>query len=89
MSESVTLKPKEALVWSLNNDVVVKLKGGKLLRGKLRGFDVHLNLTLNNAQQILESGDLKSLGDVIIRGDVVVFIVFPALQYKGTARSSR
>lgn len=83
MPEIVSLKPKEALVWSINSDVVVKLKGGRFIRGKLRGFDVHLNLTLNNAQQILENGDLRSLGDIIVRGDVVVFIVFPSLQYKG------
>ena len=87
MSETITIKPKEALVWSINNDVVVKLKGGRLLRGKLKGFDVHLNLTLNRAQQILENGELRSLGDVIIRGDVVVFIVFPALQYKGETKT--
>ena len=77
------MKPKEALVWSLDNYVVVKLKGGKLIRGKLKGFDVHLNLTINGAQQILENGEFKSLGNLIIRGDVVIFIVFPALQYKG------
>ena len=81
MSEA-TLKPKEALVWSLDNYVVVKIKGGKLIRGKLKGFDVHLNLTLSGAQQILENGQFKSLGDVIVRGDVVIFVVFPALQYR-------
>ena len=83
MPESMSLKPKEALVWSIDNDVVVKLKGGRLVRGKLRGFDVHLNLTINGAQQILSNGELRPLGDVIIRGDVVVFVVFPALQYRG------
>lgn len=87
MPETIPLKPKEALVWSLNSDVVVKLKGGRFIRGKLKGFDVHLNLTLNNAQQILENGDLRSLGNVILRGDVVVFIVFPGLQYKGGEKS--
>ncbi len=87
MPETPSMKPKDALAWSLNNDVVVKLKGGRLLRGKLRGFDAHLNLTLSNAQQILESGELKSLGDVIIRGDVVVFLVFPSLQARGGSGS--
>lgn len=76
------LKPKEALVWSLDNFVLIKIKGGKLIRGKLKGFDVHLNLTVLGAQQILENGEFKTLGDLIIRGDVVMFIVFPALQYK-------
>lgn len=87
MPAMVSLKPKEALVWSLNSSVVVKLKGGRFIRGKLRGFDVHLNLTLNDAHQILENGDLRSLGDIIVRGDVVVFIVFPGLQYKGGEKS--
>ncbi|MCR8433050.1 MAG: RNA-binding protein [Crenarchaeota archaeon] len=81
MSEAA-LKPKEALVWSLENNVVVKVKGNKYIRGKLKGFDVHLNLTLGDAQQILDDGSFKSLGHVVVRGDVVIFIVFPFLEYK-------
>lgn len=88
MSEAA-LKPKEALVWSLENHVVVKIKGNKYVRGKLKGFDVHLNLTLSDAQQILDDGSFKSIGNLIVRGDVVIFIVFPFLEYKSKSGEGR
>jgi small nuclear ribonucleoprotein len=42
MSEMTT----EILEQNLGKIVLVKLKGGKGLRGRLKGFDQHLNLVL-------------------------------------------
>ena len=67
-------RPFDVLNNSLNNNVLVKLKGEVEVRGMLASFDVHMNLVLDNAEE-LKSGELKrKLGTVLLRGDTVVFI---------------
>ncbi len=63
----------ELLIKSLNTMVLVKLKGGREIRGILRSFDQHLNLVLDDAEEMRESKTRK-LGTIIIRGDNVVLI---------------
>lgn len=58
---------------SINAPVIVKLKGGKLIRGILAGYDEHLNLFLRDAEHI-NGDDSISLGNIIIRGDNVILI---------------
>ncbi|MCD6324562.1 MAG: RNA-binding protein [Desulfurococcales archaeon] len=53
--------------------VLVKLRGGKLLRGVLRSFDQHLNIVLDNAEEVGDSGNTP-LGKVIIRGENVILV---------------
>ncbi len=63
----------ELLSKSLGNIVLVKLKGGREVRGILRSYDQHLNLVLENAEEMRESR-IRKLGTIIVRGDNVVFI---------------
>jgi small nuclear ribonucleoprotein len=37
---------------SLNKVVLIKLKGGKVIRGNLHGFDQHMNLLLDSSEEI-------------------------------------
>ena len=62
---------------TLNKTVLVRLRGGRSLRGKLMGFDQHLNLVLNDTDDITESENVKKLGILIVRGDNVVIISPP------------
>jgi small nuclear ribonucleoprotein len=59
---------------SLGKVVLVKLKGGKALRGLLEGYDKHLNLVLSKTEDITDGNEGVKLGNVIIRGDNVVLI---------------
>ncbi|MEM3713328.1 MAG: LSm family protein [Nitrososphaeria archaeon] len=70
MSESAT---SEILSKSLGEIVYVKLKGEKIIRGLLKSFDQHLNLVLENAEE-LEGAATRSLGTLIIRGDNIILI---------------
>jgi small nuclear ribonucleoprotein len=64
----------ELLNESLGNVVLVKLKGGRDLRGVLRSFDQHLNIVLEEADELKEGTDPRKLGTIIVRGDSVIII---------------
>jgi len=73
MSEMTT----EILEQNLTKIVLVRLKGGKSLRGHLKGFDQHLNLVLEETEDISVPENMKKLGLIIVRGDNVVLISPP------------
>jgi small nuclear ribonucleoprotein len=73
MSEMAT----KILEDSLGKTVLVRLRGGKKLRGKLKGFDQHLNLVLDETDDITDVENVKNLGSIIVRGDNVVIISPP------------
>ena len=62
---------------SINKKVLIKLKGGKTITGMLQGFDQHMNLLLDQSEEIPSEGDAKSLGSIVVRGDNVVMISPP------------
>ena len=62
------------LTSSMGQVVFIKLKGNKDVRGKLKSFDHHLNIVLEDAEEILPDGNQRSLGLIIIRGDNVIMI---------------
>ena len=62
---------------SINKVVLIKLKGDKTIRGNLHGFDQHMNLLLDQSEEIPSEGDAKSLGSIVVRGDNVVMISPP------------
>jgi small nuclear ribonucleoprotein len=62
---------------SFGKVVLIRLRGGRSLRGKLRGFDQHLNLVLEEAEDISREEDVQRIGEIIVRGDNVVIISPP------------
>ncbi len=62
---------------SLGKVVLIKLKGGKIIRGSLQGFDQHMNLSLENAEEVTEEGTSTTLGTLIVRGDNIIMISPP------------
>lgn len=73
MSEMTT----QILQESLGKTVLIRLKGGKTLRAKLKGFDQHLNLVLYETEDTSDPNDIKKLGTLIVRGDNVIIISPP------------
>lgn len=67
----------EILEESLGKTVLIKLRGGINIRGKIKGFDQHLNLVLEKAEDVTDTPDIKELGLIILRGDNVVVISPP------------
>jgi len=72
LSADISLK---VLSKSLGNTVLVRLRGGKILRGVLQGYDQHMNLVLEQAEEISnDNSPQKRLGMIVIRGDNVMMI---------------
>ncbi|MCW4038226.1 MAG: LSm family protein [Candidatus Bathyarchaeota archaeon] len=59
---------------SLGKLVLLRLRGNRSLRGKLQGFDMHMNLVLEEADDISDPENTQSLGTIIVRGDNVVIV---------------
>ncbi len=74
MAADMTFK---VLSESIGKVVLIKLKGGKVIRGVLQGFDQHMNLLLENSEELLENGETNSLGTIVVRGDNVILISPP------------
>ncbi len=73
---SVDMAVKE-LETSMGKVVLIKLKGGKVIRGTLQGFDQHMNLSLEKAEEVAEDGQSNSLGTLVVRGDNIIMISPP------------
>ncbi|HJJ42248.1 MAG TPA: RNA-binding protein [Methanocorpusculum sp.] len=70
----MTKRPLEILDQVLNRQpVIISLKGGRKIRGILQGYDVHMNLVLDKAEEDDENG-VNKLGTLIVRGDNVIYI---------------
>ena len=68
---------ERVLEQSLGKTVLIKLRGGKTLRGTLEGFDQHVNLVLKEAENISDLNNAERIGTIIIRGDNVIMISPP------------
>jgi small nuclear ribonucleoprotein len=69
----------QVLQENVGKSVLVKLKGRKMIRGKLKSFDKQMNLLLQEAIDISEqqTGEKQSeihMGEILIRGDNVIII---------------
>ena len=62
---------------SIGKTVLIRLRGGKSIRGQLKGFDQHLNLVLDKAEDVTDTENIKELGLIIVRGDNVIMISPP------------
>ncbi len=67
-------RPLGLLGSSLNKYVLVKVKWNREYRGKLDGYDQHMNLVIKEAEEIIDNKSNGILPVAVIRGDVVVYI---------------
>lgn len=67
-------RPLDALNHARNKRVMVELKGGKQYIGKLKAFDIHVNVVLEDAEERVDGEIKRKLGIVFIRGDTIIII---------------
>ena len=56
--------------------ILLRLRNTKTVQGTLIDFDIHMNLTLDNAEDISEEKHLN-LGKILLRGDNILAISLP------------
>jgi len=67
------MKPLDALGNVRGNQILVRLKNGMEIRGKLKAFDIHLNIVLEDAE--FSDGDVeRKFKTLFLRGDMILFV---------------
>ncbi len=56
--------------------VLLRLRNTRTIQGILKDFDIHMNLTLDDAEDISEEKHEK-LGKILLRGDNVLLVSLP------------
>ncbi|MFW9807992.1 MAG: LSM domain-containing protein [Candidatus Thorarchaeota archaeon] len=69
--------PIKALELQLNDIVSVKLKDQRIFRGRLTRCDMYMNLTLADAEELEEDTTRAKYGQVLIRGNNILWIQIP------------
>ena len=67
-------RPLDALNMSRGKRVIVYLKNNKQFVGKLKAFDIHINIVLDDAEERENNQIVRKTGTVFIRGDTIVVI---------------
>ena len=65
--------PLDVLERSINKKMALQLKDGRVIEGKLVGFDQYMNLVLEESEERNQDAQ-RRLGTVILRGNNVVTI---------------
>ncbi len=67
-------RPFDLLQDAVGKNVMVELKDGIVVRGTLRAFDIHMNLTLDDAEKLVAGETKNRYGKLLLRGDNVLLI---------------
>lgn len=67
-------RPFDDLNNAIKKKILVKLKGEKTVRGTLKAFDVHLNLVLEEAEELENNEPKTKHAKIMVRGDNILWI---------------
>ena len=59
-----------------NKNLLLRLRNNTTITGNLLDFDVHMNLTLDDAKDVTDEKP-KNLGKILLRGDNILAISLP------------
>lgn len=67
-------RPLDTLNLARNKRVIVELKNGKQFVGVLKAFDIHINISLDDAEERQDGEVKRKLGSTFVRGDTIILI---------------
>jgi small nuclear ribonucleoprotein len=67
-------KPLDLIHSSLERNVLVELRGNRVFRGILKGYDQHLNLVMAETEELADDEVFRKIGYIVIRGANVVYL---------------
>ncbi len=67
-------RPFDLLNKVIGQQVLIRLKSNMSIRGTVKSFDAHMNVVLENAEELVD-GELKTkLGTLLLRGGNIIFV---------------
>lgn len=67
-------RPLDVLNNAKGREVLIQLKNNRQMVGTLLAFDIHINIVLDNAKEIIDNEEKRSIGLTFLRGDTIIFI---------------
>ena len=67
-------RPLDALNRARDKRVIVELKNSKTYIGKLKSFDIHINVVLEDAEEHVDGQLKRKIGMAFLRGDTITVI---------------
>ena len=67
-------RPLDALNKVRDKRIIVELKNNKQYTGKLKSFDIHINIVIEDVEERVNGELTRKLGVVFIRGDTITVI---------------
>lgn len=74
MAETKITRPFDMLNNAINKQIFVQLKDNIQIRGKLKAFDVHMNVVIEDAEEIKDGKTKTKYVETLLRGDNIVWI---------------
>jgi small nuclear ribonucleoprotein len=67
-------RPLDLLNNSKGKEILVQLKSDRQLVGTLLAFDIHVNVVLDNAKELVDNQIKRNIGLTFLRGDTIIYI---------------
>ncbi|HLC98422.1 MAG TPA: LSM domain-containing protein [Candidatus Nanoarchaeia archaeon] len=67
-------RPLDALNEARNKRVIIDLKNSRQYVGRLKAFDIHINVVLEDAEERVDNEVKRKMGTVFLRGDTITVI---------------
>jgi small nuclear ribonucleoprotein len=68
-------RPFDLLNKAIGQRVLIRLKNGDGIRGKVSSFDAHMNMVLDDAEELGDDGGSKTkLGTILLRGGNILYV---------------
>ena len=68
-------RPFDLLNKAIGKQVLIRLKNGTDIRGKVSSFDAHMNMVLEDSEELGDNGGSKSkMGTILLRGGNILFV---------------
>ena len=67
-------RPLDVLNNAKGKEVLVQLKNNRQMVGTLLAFDIHINVVLDNAKELIDNEERRNFGLTFLRGDTIIFI---------------
>ena len=67
-------RPLDALNKVRDKRIIVELKNNKQYIGKLKSFDIHINIVIEDVEERVSGEVTRKLNTVFIRGDMITVV---------------